>query len=83
MEDNHNKDIQTGIVSHRDFLDNYMVYTITITHEDYIRAKLTPFDYALLDDVDTGKPSNTPLADKLLALEVLMRRIEEAGSTST
>jgi hypothetical protein len=40
-------------------------------------VNLDNLDRALLDDIDHGKPSKTPLADMLLGLETLVRRIEE------
>lgn len=55
----------------------YRVYTLKITREDLARVRLDPFDQMLIDDVNTGEPSNTPVADILLALETLTRRIEE------
>lgn len=52
--------------------------TVHIGRKDWMKAKLTKFDEALFDDIQNGEPSKTPLADQLLGLETLMRRIEEA-----
>lgn len=61
-----------------DFPRNCKVYKITIDARDYTMAKLSPMDYALLEDIERGEPSSTPLADQLLGLEMIVRRIEEA-----
>lgn len=61
-----------------DFELNNKVYKLTINAMDYTLAQLTDFDYALLHDIEYGKPSKTPIADKLLGLETIVRRIEEA-----
>lgn len=58
------------------------VITIRLTRADMTSAKLTKFDYALFDDIQNGKPSNTPMADQLLGLETLVRRIEESAPTN-
>ena len=50
---------------------------IKLTKMDMARAKLTKFDHLLLDDIKNGEASRTPLADQLLGLETLVRRIEE------
>jgi hypothetical protein len=71
--------------------ESYMEYTdnvptgdrtiiIKITRADMQRAKLTDFDHALFNDIQNGEPSNTPMADQLLGLETLVRRIEESRS---
>lgn len=61
-----------------DFSNNSRVYKIVIARADYLLAEFSEFDLALLNDVDSGEPSSTPIADKLLALEMVARRIEEA-----
>lgn len=53
-------------------------YRLHIAYGDQIRAKYSEFDHALFHDVDHGPPSTTPIADRLLALETMVRRIEEA-----
>lgn len=53
------------------------IINIRLTKADMATAKLTRFDYALFDDIQNGEKSNTPLADQLLGLETLVRRIEE------
>ena len=50
------------------------VYTFTFTEYEYKRAALKPFDRKLITEVgDEGKS----IADFLLALELIARRIEE------
>lgn len=71
---------QTSIQVYEDYQSNSTVYKITIPKYEYNMAKLSPIDYALLDDIDNGEPSSTPLADKLLGLEMIVRRIEESRS---
>lgn len=57
-----------------------MEIIIRIDLADVIQADFNPLDMALANDVFYGKPSETPLADKLLWLETLMRRVEEAAA---
>ena len=52
-------------------------FKLYIPQEDFVTVKLDRFDQALLDDIDHGEPSNTPIADRLLGLETLVRRIEQ------
>lgn len=52
-------------------------FTLHLTTTDLASVKLTQFDHALLNDIDNGPPSNTPIADKLLGVEMIVRRIEE------
>ena len=70
----------THIEVSEDIESNSKVYKVVVSASDYTEAKLTQADYALLDDIDNGEPSSTPLADKLLGLEMIVRRIEEAKS---
>lgn len=53
---------------------------IKLARADMQRVNLTKFDQMLFDDIQNGEPSNTPMADQLLGLETLVRRIEEAQS---
>lgn len=71
---------QTGtyIEMSEDFEKNSKTYMVVVSASDYTAAKLSAADYALLDDIENGEPSNTPIADKLLGLEMIVRRIEEA-----
>lgn len=55
-----------------------MTYRMHISRVDYMMANFTEFDDALLHDIDHGKPSDTPMADLLLGLEMIVRRIEES-----
>ncbi len=54
------------------------IVNIRIAKADKSLATLTDFDQLLFDDIENGEPSNTPMADQLLGLETLVRRIEEA-----
>lgn len=72
----------TRLETYEDFGRNAKVYKVTISAVDYTLAQFSQFDYALLDDIDNGEPSSTPLADKLLGLEMIVRRIEEAHAKS-
>lgn len=56
------------------------IINIRLTMSDMASAKLTPFDYALFDDIQNGEKSDTPMADQLLGLETLVRRIEETAA---
>ena len=51
---------------------------IMLDKADIASAKLTKFDLMLFDDINNDNPSSTPLADQLIGLETLVRRIEEA-----
>lgn len=55
-------------------------YRLHISKIDQAGLKLSRFDNALLDDIKNGPPSSTPIADKLLGLEMIVRRIEEAAN---
>lgn len=78
--------MSTTLETHEDFERNCKVYTITVDAYDYTTARLSErlsdLDYALLEDIDKGAPSTTPMADKLLGLEMIVRRIEEAAEFS-
>ena len=50
---------------------------IKLAKSDMQLATLDKFDHMLLDDINHGEPSNTPIADQLLGLELLVRRMEE------
>jgi hypothetical protein len=52
------------------------VYTLRITNDELVRARLQPFDRLLIADCE-GKDST--ISDKLLALETIARRIEEGS----
>ena len=56
-------------------------YEIFIPEVKIAMVNLSNFDKALLDDIKNGKKSNTPIADVILGLETLVRRIEEQSST--
>lgn len=70
----------TYMESTEDLASNSKTYKIVVSASDYTNVHLTAADYALLDDIDNGPPSSTPLADRLLGLEMIIRRIEEAAA---
>jgi hypothetical protein len=51
-------------------------YRLRIDGGELMRAKLYPFDRALLRDIETS--DDVTVADQLLGLEMLARRIEES-----
>jgi hypothetical protein len=53
------------------------VYTLRISPEEMVRARLQPFDRKLFADC----AGSNKVSDQLLALETLTRRIEEANAT--
>lgn len=53
------------------------VYTLTINENELERMDLSPLDRLVLDEVRLV--SDVTIADQLLALELVARRIEEAG----
>lgn len=50
------------------------VFILTISISDYVKARFDNFDEALLREC---KREDATIADKLLALEMVARRIEE------
>lgn len=70
----------TAIYEHRDHSACTTVIVVEISDKDVMWADFTDFDFALWKDITDGPPSDTPLADRLLGLETLMRRIEEGGA---
>lgn len=52
-------------------------YKITIPMLNLVGVKLDHIDRALLDDINSGVASNTPVADVLLGLQTLVYRIEQ------
>ena len=73
-----------GQKSYIEFMDDFptgdRIINIKLTKRDLMKAKLTKWDYLLFDDIQNGKKSATPLADQILGLETLVRRIEEANA---
>jgi hypothetical protein len=51
-------------------------YTLTIDQGELQAVRFYPFDRALLEDVRTS--GDVSIADQLLALEMVARRIEES-----
>ena len=68
----------TYIEASEDIENNRKIYKVVVSASDFTDAKLTPGDYLLLDDIENGETSDTPLADQLLGLEMIVRRIEES-----
>jgi len=50
-------------------------YVVTITDDELVAAKFYPFDRKLLAECDTN---DATIADQVLALELVTRRIEES-----
>jgi len=61
-----------------DIITGDRIIKICLAKTDLATAKFDRFDYALFDDIDNGEPSDTPMADILLGIETMMRRIELA-----
>ena len=51
-------------------------YTLTITYSDTGKAKISSYDQILFDNCNREKAT---ISDRLLALELLVRRIEEGN----
>lgn len=62
-----------------DFATGDRIIMIRLAKKEMAMAKLDSFDYALFDDIENGEPSNTPMADQLLGLETLVRKMELAN----
>lgn len=60
-------------INHKD--RDEVEFRLTITDLEMVKMKLHPFDRALIADCD----SSDTISDKLLALETIARRIEEAS----
>lgn len=58
-----------------DLLTGEFTYTIKIERRELIHTTFYSFDRALFDDCNT---ENVTIADRLLALELIARRIEES-----
>lgn len=61
------------------FDDLTTFYTLEITDSEWLHVKLDEHDRALLQDIEKGPVSDTPVADILMGLETLARRMEERG----
>jgi hypothetical protein len=62
----------TRLEKHHPVDRDEVVYTLTLNGGDLARARLTTYDRLLLADCDAS------IADRLLALELIVRRIEQA-----
>lgn len=60
-----------------DFSLKETIYEIRISDLDLIEVHLDKTDKRIIDDINRGEPSKTPIADILLGLELVIRRIEE------
>ena len=65
-----------------DFPTGDRVIEMRLVKSEMQAAVLDKFDHMLLDDIRYGEPSDTPIADQLLGLEMLVRRIEQATQPS-
>ena len=62
----------------RDY-NNRRHFKLEVDEVDLVKADFTRFDYALFSDVEQNAGDRgTPVADWLLAIETMARRIEEA-----
>ena len=62
----------------RDPFKDELIYELRIDGNELRDTKLHPFDRKLLADIEFGPSRGTPIADKLLGLETIARRIEES-----
>lgn len=53
------------------------IYELRISDFDLIELHLDKADRRIIDDINNGEPPKTPIADILLGLELIVRRIEE------
>lgn len=60
---------------YRDECRDVIGMRLEIDGSEYMRASLTSFDHALIQDCETSDK----LSDRLLALETIVRRIEESA----
>lgn len=71
-------------------MESYLEWTDDVTTGDRLvrmrlkkremaMAQLDGFDFMLFDDIKNGEPSDTPIADQLLGLETLVRKMELAS----
>jgi hypothetical protein len=67
------------LVIQRSDYDLKLQVLLEIEGHEYSRAKLTAFDRLLLDDCEGSDKAS----DKLLALETIVRRIEEATDVAS
>ena len=61
---------------HRDEFHDKIVMHLEIEGGEYVRANLTPFDRLLVRDCE----GSAKASDHLLALETIVRRIEECAA---
>jgi len=61
----------------QDIKTNDKVFILTVTVLDYVKAKFDNLDRMLLRDCES---KDATIADKLLALEMIARRVEDSTS---
>ena len=64
------------LVSYKDDAKGIIHYHLKIADTDTVKMKLHPFDAALLSECERSDK----VSDKILALETITRRIEEANN---
>lgn len=66
------------IIREDDIINKSVKYTLEIGYRDFENLELTTFDRALIKDIEESEgTSDKPVADILLGLETIARRIEE------
>jgi hypothetical protein len=73
--------MRTELTIESDARRNGVSVRLFIANEDRGRAEFTDFDKAVI--ADTLEADERTIADRLLGLETVVRRIEECNSTST
>ena len=55
------------------------IINIRLNKSEMVKAQLDKFDHMLFDDIENGnRTSDTPMADQILGLETLVRKMELA-----
>ena len=68
------------LTRHEDLIGHKVTFVLVFNDVDYVRARFDAFDYAVIADCE--KPDAT-VADHLLALELIARRIQESRERAT
>jgi hypothetical protein len=59
------------------------IINMRLMKNELAMAQLDRFDHLLFDDIKNGEPSDTPIADQILGLETLVRKMELAAKAPT
>jgi hypothetical protein len=65
------------ITESRDLVTGDTIYTVRISRDEFVSTTFYPFDRALFEDC---AGDDATVADRLLALELIARRVEESKS---